>query len=491
MKDPPDATASRILARLTREVGAERCAPLLDQRAILRCSGRGVCVTVPTGFVANLLDRRLGEELRRATREELGESTQDGSSTVRYVIDSGAFTDPPAHSPPPPPIAPNSRAKAARGGTKRPAAATPLRHHLDDFVVGDCNRLAFGAAQRIADPADRTSVSPLFIHGPSGVGKTHLLQGLAGAFRERSPRATVRYLAAEAFMNDYVLAVRTGKVDAFRRSYRGVDLLCIDDVHFLSTRPGTQSELMHTFDALDLRGARLALASDEHPHRIERLAAALASRFVSGMVVALDPPTPEILERIAMNLAKRRGLALDTAAAKHLAAQCPAWSAEGGSVRELEGMVTRVEAVHRLLADGPASPTIGVAEVRRALGLSSGAWAGRPRRPVRAEQIVREVCEAMRVPSQEVLGKDRHRRVVLARALVCHLCRRLTTLSYPEIARVLARRNHSSVIAACQRLGRQIEGGKAVAAGCDLDGMTLRAAVERLTARVVRSCPRE
>jgi chromosomal replication initiator protein len=185
-----------------------------------------------------------------------------------------------------------------------PASAAPwraaprptLQHRLDDFVVGLSNRLAYAGATRMAD--EDGPCAPLFVHGPSGVGKTHLLQGLAARFTERRPGAVVRYISAEAFTNEFITAVRAGKIDAFRKLYRKVDLLCIDDVHFFSNKDATQSELLFTLDAVGLEGSRLALASDEHPREIQKLSERLLSRFLAGAVVRVDTPDPALREKL-------------------------------------------------------------------------------------------------------------------------------------------------------------------------------------------------
>src|SRR5262249_7964579 len=154
-----------------------------------------------------------------------------------------------------------------------------------------------------------------------GLGKTHLLQGVARRLQEVRPSAVVRYTTGEAFTNEYIAAVRagSGKCEQFRRAYRGVGLLCIDDVHFLANKQATQGELLHTFDAIDLSGARVALASDEHPRMVRSFSEALVSRFMSGAVVKLDFPERELRERMILAIAGRRGHTIDPAGVRLLA----------------------------------------------------------------------------------------------------------------------------------------------------------------------------
>src|SRR5690606_11396924 len=173
---------------------------------------------------------------------------------------------------------------------RKRADAVPMRK-LDDMDVGAPNAPAYTAACRLAEAAAEPEFSLLFVHGPCGVGKTHLLQGLARRFQERSPGAKVRYLTGEAFTNEFVSAIRSDSTEAFRRAYRNVDLLCIDDVHFLTSKQATQKEFLLTLDAINRDGARLALASDEHPSRISACSASLSSRFLAGLVAEMEPPT--------------------------------------------------------------------------------------------------------------------------------------------------------------------------------------------------------
>src|SRR5690606_26677959 len=188
------------------------------------------------------------------------------------------------------PDAPGQAPARPRLRARKRADAAPMRK-LDEMVVAAPNELAYTAACRLADPGAEPEFSLLFVHGACGVGKTHLLQGLARRFQERSPGAKVRYLTGETFTNEFVSAIRSDSTESFRRAYRNVDLLCIDDVHFLTSKQATQKEFLLTLDAINRDGARLALASDEHPSRISACSASLSSRFLAGLVAEMEPPT--------------------------------------------------------------------------------------------------------------------------------------------------------------------------------------------------------
>lgn len=492
----------------------------------LRFDGGKLCVLAASPFVADVLARRFADELHAAAEaagcgfevrvdgsaflgspEQAADSSIDTDSITGDAIPAGAHTIDRASS--------TSNNSSGNGATdlathQKPGHTTDAksrgraaqrrlnRYTLDAFVVGESNRLAYGAAQRIAESEGSCPFSPLFIQGPCGVGKTHLLQGIASEHRKRFPAARVRYTTAEAFTNGYIAAVRDGNVEAFRAKHRGLDLLCIDDVHFFGKKEQTQSELLHTLDAIGLEGAKIALASDEHPGRIEKLSKQLSSRFAAGAVVDLQSPDKALQSSLVRSIAERRGLLLEEAAADLIADRAARLgeATGGASVRDLEGMMTQIEAVHRLLPELRSKGSgVGLTLVRRALGLDIGDGSGsgvqvRPaanRRPVRLEQIRGEICRQLGVTDSELMGRGRHKRVVLARALFVELSRRMTTHSYPEVGRALARVNHSTVVTAHQRIRKQIIAGETVAVGGSFDGLSYGETADRFEDLVRRA----
>lgn len=485
---PGTGTAeARILDRVSRQVGNDDYRRYFEHQTRVRVEGGKVQVTVPTGFVADLIGRRFRGPLQDAAKLELG------AAEVVFRIDRSEFGDAGRTAP-----GRNESSVVRAAPVKRPAPVTPERYRLEDFEVGEPNRMAYAAAVRLTEADCPRSASPLFIHGLCGVGKTHLLQGLALKMREMRKDALVVYTTAEAFMNEFIVALRGGKIDSFRKRYRGVDLLCIDDVQFLNGKTGTQNELLHTFDALDLSGSRIVLASDEHPRRVESLSQALVSRFMSGMVVKLDPPDTALRGRIVARLAQRRGLNIDTAGAGLIASRC---AGAAPTVRDIEGVLARIDALRALPGHGGGlGGPVGLVVIRRALGLSEGDSPTRPVRPVRMTHIIDQVCRVLRVEASELFGKGRHKRVVLARSMSATLGRSLTTMSYPEIARALGRPNHSTVITAVKRLERQMSDEATWAVvpylGNDLDGLAsefsglnLRALAEQLRNEILRTAP--
>lgn len=548
---PDPAFVERLRSRLSEELGPGSFRRYFGAAEFIASPGR-VDVTAPTAFMADFLSRRFSEALRRAAGiceapegglmvgfrvapgrdpADRGEAVaaadradrpgrsatregHDGLSSNGFAgapgrgADGGANGAPPAHHDRSDPSrTAESRASNGRLGDRsrhrrgsEPGGAAFRRYRLDAFIEGASNRLALGAARDFAAQDGPTTLSPLFIHSSWGLGKTHLLQGIAHSVLERRPGARVRYTTGELFTNEFIAAVRGNALDAFRKSLRSLDLLCVDDVHFLASKAKTQSELLHTFDAIATSGARLVFASDGHPREIAELSEALVSRLMAGMVVRIDPPDEALRLALVRTLAERRGLALDDAAAQILAdrvARFPSGrgdaAARGGSVRDIEGLLTQVEAVARLLPElCPTPGRIGSTLVHRALGLAvtadeTTAEPLAPRRPIHVDTIASEVCAYLRVDLTEMMGRGRHKRVVLARSMTAYLSRRLTTLSYPEIARAMRRPNHSTIITAHNRMHAQLRAGDRVAVGSEFDGMTLGEIRDVLTRQIEKA----
>jgi chromosomal replication initiator protein len=474
------STENRVLNRLADSLDSGQFERFFDGQARLECRDNALDIAVPNSFVADLLDRRFGADIRKAAEAE-------HAGTVRFRIDSHGFggtgtTPSGRHAQN---DEPSTAGKPVGRRTRPSGRARQHTHRLETFVVGRSNRLAYNAAERIAESDGPCPFSPLCIHGASGVGKTHLLQGIAARHRKRFPGAKVKCVTAEAFMNHFVASLRGGDMNAFRRAYRGLDLLCIDDVHFLSNKTQTQNELLHTFDAINLDGARVVLVSDEHPTDIAQLGKALVSRFVGGAVIRLDPPDEDLRASLVRELALRKGLPIDGPAVEMIAMQSAKLT--DPSVRAIEGMLTQVEAVYKLLPDlCGQSGRIGLNVVGRALGISGGTRTKRPsiRRPIRLDQILDEVCRALEVEVDDVMGRGRHRRVVLARSMTTLLARRMTTASFPEIARGLGRPNHSTVVTAHQRIRSQMKVGDPIRVGARFDGATIEELAERLESSI-------
>ena len=489
--------AERIALRLAGRIGHDQLARFFGGGRSLKLDGRTLRVDAPTGFAAALLDRRFKELLVDAAREELGEGPVEVSFRINgeEAVTGPAATDRHGQRPRP---APRS-GRSARASDRQ----TDPRLVFSSLVIGPSNRLASEAAARFASSGVKRAASLLTLVGPCGMGKTHILHAAAELARQQEDGQTVKVTTGEGFTCGFVSAVRPGqrgnsKMESHRREHRGADLLCIDDLGSVADKPATLVELLHTLDAVMSRGGRVMATLADHPRRVSGLGEALTSRLCGGLVVTIAPADREMRARLACSIAARHGLILDASAGVYLADA--ALGRDGrGSAREIEGLVLKVEAVRRLLG-GMGAPAphnrVGVLGVQRALeaasgrrsssGADGGGQGGVPNGPVRFAEILARVCEEVGVLPDDVLGRGRKKPVVLARSLCGYVARKATRMSYPEIARELARPNHSTVITACQRVERLIgDGGVAIMA--EGRGTPLLAALaERLVAVLKR-----
>lgn len=316
-----------------------------------------------------------------------------------------------------------------------------LRHDIESYVVGPSNRLAYDAAAYVAE-FPGAQYNPLFIHGSCGLGKTHLLQGLCKRFIAHHPTKRWMYLTGEEFTNEFLGALRSNKIDTFRRKVRDLDLLVIDDVHFLGGKKATQEEFLHTFNSIEAMGRQVVMASDDHPKLIEEFGESLINRFVSGMVVRIDPPNFATRCEILRALARRGTLAVDEEVIGWIARRVTQ------NVRELEGAITRIAAVARLTGSN-----IDVETAQQALGDLDRQLVA----PVRPENILLSVCNYFGLEHKDLMSGRRQRTISLARSVAMFLVRKTAKLSFPEIGIRMGKRNHSTVISACRRIEKAVQ----------------------------------
>lgn len=466
---PRDGRFGRVVSRLTREVGAERVRKYLGERPTLRMRNDVVEICVPNRTAAELLNRGVGDGLRRAIADEFG----GAGVRVRVRTPEPAARPQDTTAPPPP----------AERTVRVPRDRRPTRT-LDSFVVGASNRLAHAAAVRVAEAQAHDAFAPFVVHGACGMGKTHLLEGIADHARRVRPGLRVRMTTGDAFTTAFVDAVRHGgSIEAFHRQHRRVDLLCVDDAHFLAGREATQNELLHTLEALRSVGSRVVLATDAHPLEVKKLSEALTSRLISGLVVRIDPPGADLRRELIARGSAKRGMTLEPGALELLVERTER-GGTGQSPREMEGTLAQVHAVWSL-SRGAGGP-VGVSDVERALNLRSPERGAASRGPIPLERVVRRVCDEVGVEPNDLFGRGRARRVVLARSLAVLVARRVSGASYPEIGRAMARSNHSTVITQMKTIEGRIAKGETVSAASTLDGLSYAEAADRVERAVRR-----
>jgi chromosomal replication initiator protein len=329
---------------------------------------------------------------------------------------------------------------------------------FENFVIGPSNRLAHAAAVGVASDPGRL-YNPLFIHGRVGLGKSHLLQAVCMHILKQRPGTDLYYLSCEGFMTQFIEGVQQGRMAEFRHAFRDVDVLVIDDIHFLTKRANSQEEFFHTFNSLYQSGKQIILSSDAPPEQIPDLEERLVSRFKQGMVAEIEPPVFETRVNIVRQKALIRGLMLPEEVTTHIA------SCIDTNIRELEGAITKLQL--QCMVEG-RPPNLAMA--RLAVGDS---------RRVAAETTIQDVISAVTdyfgVRLTDLQSKRRHRSVTIPRQVCMFLARQHTRHSLEEIGGHFGGRDHTTVMHALQ----------AVKDRCEADS-EFRAQVEVLDARVRR-----
>jgi chromosomal replication initiator protein len=329
----------------------------------------------------------------------------------------------------------------AQGGseTRAPASGRPNpKFRFDQFVIGDENRLAHAAALSVAEQPGH-AYNPLFIHGRAGLGKTHLLHAIGNFITRFGAGMTVHCATVDEFTGEFVAALQSRDMAAFKRRFRGVDVLLIDDVQFLADRVQTKEEFFHTFNALHDTGRQLVMTSDRSPGALAGLEARLTSRFGSGLVASLETPDLGTREAILRKRARLDGLDdLDpdvlTAIARGITS----------SIRDLEAALIQVVAYASLNDDTPTAST--VERVLGRIGYTTN------RQPCTLARIQETTAMAFEVTRADLLAHDRRPTLTRPRQIAMYLARELTTTSLPAIGREFGGRNHSTVLHAHRKV---------------------------------------
>lgn len=327
-------------------------------------------------------------------------------------------------------------------GQEDPAPGQRRFADLEAFVVGDCNRLAYAAAETVSRSLG--TYSPLLIHGPSGVGKTHLLEGIWKAVKRRNPRVAALYLSAEQFTSAYVEALRSEGVPAFRQKYRGVQLLLLDDLHFFAGKRQTQIELLYTLDTLLKNGCQIVCAADRPPAELRELTPELRSRLEGGIVCRIDPPDLATRRKIVEKFCQTMNFTLP--------ADLQEWVAESfsRSVRQLLGALRRLEAAFHALRR----------PVDRALASEIlGDMLPEGTKQVTLADIEREVCRTFALPEGALQSGRKDRQITYPRMLAMWLARKCTRANLSEIGRFFGKRSHATVISAQKRVEEWLSTG--------------------------------
>lgn len=316
------------------------------------------------------------------------------------------------------------------------------RYTFSTFVIGASNRFAHAACLAVAE-APAKSYNPLFIYGGVGLGKTHLMHAVSHLIMERKPELNVMYLSCEQFTNDFITSLRNNTSNEFRRRYRSIDVLLVDDIQFLAKKESTQEEFFHTFNALHNDGKQIVLSSDRPPREIPTLEDRLRSRFEWGLITDIQPPDLETRVAILQRKAKADHFQVPEDVTFYIANQVDS------NIRELEGALIRVVAFSSLI-----NRDIDLELATEAL---KDIISPDQPRTITAQHIQKVIGDHFGLQLQDMKAKNRAKNVVFPRQIAMYLVRELTDLSLPRIGVVFGGRDHTTVLHACEKVSRELE----------------------------------
>ncbi|WP_396954815.1 chromosomal replication initiator protein DnaA [Nocardioides sp. CGMCC 1.13656] len=414
-------------------------------------------VAVPNDFTRNQLEGRLRAQLEDALSERFGREIRI-AVTVNPALESETT---PAAEPEPQSdistkqrddiVSAHARPPAEPVEPPRPTTALETRlnpkYTFETFVIGSSNRFPHAAAVAVAE-APGKAYNPLLVYGDSGLGKTHLLHAIGHYVRSLYTSARVRYVSSEEFTNEFINAIRDDRQDRFKRRYRDVDVLLIDDIQFLEGKTQTQEEFFHTFNTLHNANKQIVLTSDRAPKRLEALEDRLRNRFEWGLITDVQPPDLET--RIAI---LRKKAAMDRLTAPPDVLEFIASKIQT-NIRELEGALIRVTAFANL---NRQEVDMTLAEIVLKDLIPDG---GEPE--ITAALIIAQTAAYFGLSIEELTGPSRGRHLVMARQIAMYLCRELTDLSLPKIGAQFGNRDHTTVMYADRKINQLLAERRAV-----------------------------
>jgi chromosomal replication initiator protein len=451
MELTPSEIWSKVLSAAQERMPEQSFRTWLDGSEAVGINEGQLLVEAPSEFHAQWIEDKYGKDLEEIARRVLGRPLSLG-----FQCSSPGRTPPlpqvevsPAHlSQGAPSLGPEGDRRAATqpgGRTSDRVASLNERYTFERFVVGNNNQLAAAASRAVAEKPARM-YNPLFLYGGVGLGKTHLMHAVGHAILERSPQRKVAYVTCERFMNELVSAIQQGTTREFRRRYRMIDLLLVDDVHFLEKKESTQEEFFHTFNALYDAGKQVVLTSDRPPKELPGVEDRLVSRFEWGLVVDIKPPDYETRVAILRKKADDDHLTLDDEVMDFIARSCTA------SVRELEGAVIKLLAYSSLRKE---EVTVALAQQALQGVLREQARSTGPR--LTPELIRDRVATEWGVKPEALASRRRTRDLTVPRQVAMFLIRELLDESLVRIGGTFGGRDHSTVIHSIRKVESELE----------------------------------
>jgi chromosomal replication initiator protein len=414
---------NKILTDVELEISRANFLTLFKRTQLISVEGSELTIAAPSAMIVDLLERRFNDVIRKSADKHTGKKTVLTFITKTLEQDSEKAKD---HGP-------------LFAEEKNDAIKTPLTighpprvrpdYSFANMAVSSSNQLAFVSAQTVAKKPGET-YNPLFIYGPVGVGKTHLMQAVANEVYTGNPKRKILYTTSEEFTNDVVEAIRTNNTGLMKKKFRELDLLIIDDIQFIAGKDKVQEELFHTFNILVDKGAQIVLSSDRPPSEIKQVEKRLISRFSGGLTVDVESPDFELRTAILLIKAKKYGVGLSVDMAKLIAQKAQ-------DARGLEGLLLRV-VTQAQAADGEITEDI----VSRILSINKGEKLN----SFHPDEIIKNVCYFYKIKNTQLKSAKRDAFLVRPRQVAMFLLKKELGLTFVEIGNLLGGRDHTTIM---------------------------------------------
>jgi chromosomal replication initiator protein len=398
-------------------------------------------VGVPNFFYRDWLKKHCQENIKKALKSAIGsepkelkikvvsvEKFKPRESAQKKVIHT--------------PVDNSNEGGSGGAGRKQNIFESYLNYTFENFIVGSNNRLAHAAAVAVAESPGK-AYNPLFIYGPSGLGKTHLLRAIENKIKKEKPKKKTIYTSSETFTNDFINSIRSDSGATFRKTYRQADVLIIDDIQFIGGKEVTQEEFFHTFNHLHQDNKQVVLAADRVPRAIKGLEERLITRFEWGMLADISMPDFETRSAILIEKCNERGYELPAEIIEFIAERVTS------SIRELEGALNKIIAEVKI---NKKAPSLALAESVLGNLRSSREHDSSPT----FSTVLKTICGFYNIKKEELLSKKRNKELIKPRQICMYILRYEANLSFPEIAKEMGGKDHSTIIYGCKAIEKNI-----------------------------------
>ncbi|MGE3062165.1 MAG: chromosomal replication initiator protein DnaA [bacterium] len=411
---------------LSEKVSSADYSRWLSSLRIKELDERSITLIVPTNVIKEMIEDDLFQELVDSIR-----SIMDRDLQIRIVAEKDIHDIPKELNP----------FKNNDFGIIDTSSLN-TKYTFEEFVVGKSNELAYAASFSLTKtPGDQ--YNPLFIYGSSGLGKTHLLNAIGNQIKQNDPRKKIYYLSTERFLNEYVFAIQEKKILDFRNKYREMDVLLLDDIHFLNKKEGTQEEIFHTFNALYENNSQIVLTSDRPPNEIQSLEQRLVTRFQSGLVVDIQPPDFETRLAILRKKVESDNIQIGDDCLIYIANNIK------NNVRLLISVIINILAHSSLLKKNVDINLVREVVTGIVKPTHDSVFYSKKIMPA---DILKTVSEYYKIPESQITGKKRTASLVIPRQISAFLMKKFTQLSLKEIAEKLGKKDHSTIIHAVKKI---------------------------------------